>query len=37
MAGDGRTGNVVHAGIEIGGAALVFLLGLVLLAASLNA
>ncbi|MFN3547700.1 MAG: nickel/cobalt transporter [Mesorhizobium sp.] len=37
MAGDGRTGNVIHAGIEIGGAALVFLLGLVLLAASLQA
>lgn len=37
MAGDGRTGNVVHAGIEIGGAALVFLLGLVLLTASLQA
>lgn len=37
LAGDGRTGNVVHAGIEIGGAALVFLLGLVLLTASLNA
>ncbi len=37
LAGDGRTGNLVHAGIEIGGAALVFLLGLVLLTASLNA
>ncbi|RST85535.1 nickel/cobalt transporter [Aquibium carbonis] len=37
LAGDGRTGNVIHAGIEIGGAALVFLLGLVLLTASLNA
>lgn len=37
MAGDGRTGNVIHAGIEIGGAALVFLLGLVLLTASLQA
>ena len=37
MAGDGRTGNVVHASIEIGGAALVFLLGLVLLTASLQA
>ncbi len=37
LAGDGRTGNVIHAGIEIGGAALVFLLGLVLLTASLQA
>lgn len=37
IAGDGRTGNVIHAGIEIGGAALVFLLGLVLLTASLQA
>jgi ABC-type nickel/cobalt efflux system permease component RcnA len=37
MAGDGRAGNVIHAGIEIGGAALVFLLGLVLLTASLQA
>lgn len=37
MAGDGRTGNVIHAGIEIGGAALVLLLGLVLLTASLQA
>ncbi|MDN2580559.1 nickel/cobalt transporter [Aquibium sp. ELW1220] len=36
IAGDGRTGNVIHAGIEIGGAALVFLLGLVLLTASLQ-
>ena len=37
FAGDGRTGNVVHATIEIGGAALVLLLGLVLLSASLAA
>jgi ABC-type nickel/cobalt efflux system permease component RcnA len=36
-AGNGRTGNTVHAAIEIGGAALVFLLGLTLLAASVNA
>jgi ABC-type nickel/cobalt efflux system permease component RcnA len=35
FAGDGRTGNRVHAAIEIGGAALVFLLGLLLLSASL--
>ena len=34
-AGDGRTGNRVHAAIEIGGAAFVFLLGLLLLSASL--
>ena len=37
LAGDGRAGNRVHAAIEIGGAALVFLLGLVLLSASLSA
>jgi nickel/cobalt exporter len=37
IAGSGRTGNVVHTVIEIGGAALVLLLGLVLLAASLAA
>ncbi|MCX7304812.1 MAG: nickel/cobalt transporter [Hyphomicrobiales bacterium] len=34
-AGDGRLGNRVHATIEIGGAALVFILGLLLLSASL--
>ena len=34
-AGDGRTGNRVHAAIEISGAAFVFLLGLLLLSASL--
>ncbi len=37
MASDGHTGNRVHAAIEIGGALLVFLLGLALLGASLNA
>jgi ABC-type nickel/cobalt efflux system permease component RcnA len=37
FAGDGRVGNRVHATIEIAGAALVFLLGLALLGASLNA
>lgn len=37
IAGDGRTGNAIHATIEIGGAALVMLLGLTLLAASLSA
>ncbi|WP_436121786.1 nickel/cobalt transporter [Aminobacter sp. LjRoot7] len=37
IAGDGRAGNRVHNTIEIGGAALVMLLGLVLLAASLKA
>ena len=37
IAGDGRVGNIVHAAIEIGGAAMVFLLGLTLLAASLSA
>ncbi|MCO5065078.1 MAG: nickel/cobalt transporter [Rhizobiaceae bacterium] len=36
-AGDGRVGNTVHAAIEIGGAAFVMLLGLMLLVASLNA
>ena len=37
LAGDGRAGNRVHTVIEIAGAALVFLLGLTLLLASLNA
>lgn len=37
LAGDGRAGNRVHAAIEIGGAALVLLLGLTLLSASLTA
>jgi ABC-type nickel/cobalt efflux system permease component RcnA len=37
MAGDGRAGNRMHSAIEIAGAALVFLLGLALLGASLNA
>ena len=36
-AGDGRAGNRVHATIEIAGAALVFMLGLLLLTASLAA
>ncbi|MGO4832379.1 delayed-early response protein/equilibrative nucleoside transporter, partial [Rhizobiaceae sp. 2RAB30] len=36
-AGDGRAGNRIHAAIEIGGAALVMLLGLTLLTASLAA
>ncbi|RFC67452.1 MULTISPECIES: nickel/cobalt transporter [Mesorhizobium] len=36
-AGDGRVGNTVHAAIEIGGAAFVMLLGLLLLTASLSA
>jgi len=36
FAGDGRMGNRIHAAIEIGGAALVFLLGLLLLSASLS-
>ena len=35
MAGDGRMGNRVHATIEIAGAAMVFLLGVLMLAASL--
>ncbi|WP_353644798.1 nickel/cobalt transporter [Mesorhizobium sp. WSM2239] len=37
IAGDGRAGNRVHATIEIAGAAMVFLLGLALLGASLSA
>ena len=37
LAGGGRTGNAVHAAIEIGGALMVLLLGLVMLAASLSA
>ena len=37
IAGDGHAGNRIHAAIEIGGAALVFLLGVTLLAASLSA
>lgn len=37
LAGDGRLGNRVHSAIEIGGAALVFLFGLILLTASLGA
>jgi nickel/cobalt transporter (NicO) family protein len=37
FAGGGRMGNRVHATIEIGGAALVFFLGVTLLAASLGA
>ncbi|WP_157016360.1 nickel/cobalt transporter [Mesorhizobium xinjiangense] len=37
IAGDGRAGNRVHSTIEIAGAALVFVLGLTLLLASLNA
>lgn len=37
FAGDGRAGNAVHTTIEIGGAALVMVLGLMLLAASLSA
>ena len=36
IAGDGRAGNRVHATIEIAGAAMVFLLGLALLGASLH-
>lgn len=36
VAGDGRAGNRVHAIIEVGGAGLVFVLGLVLLTASLR-
>ncbi len=35
LAGDGRMGNRIHAAIEIGGAAFVFLLGITLLSASL--
>ena len=37
LAGSGRAGATISAAVEIGGAALVFLLGLVLLTASLNA
>ncbi|PZO81875.1 MAG: delayed-early response protein/equilibrative nucleoside transporter [Mesorhizobium amorphae] len=37
LAGGGRRGNALHAAIEIGGAALVFLFGLTLLSASLVA
>lgn len=37
FAGDGHAGNAVHTTIEIGGAALVMVLGLMLLAASLSA
>ena len=37
LAGNGRLGNRVHSAIEIGGAALVFLFGLILLTASLGA
>ena len=37
LAGDGRLGNRIHAAIEIGGAAFVFLIGLTLLTASLQA
>lgn len=37
IAGGGRAGNRVHNAVEIGGAALVMLLGLMLLGASLNA
>ena len=37
MAGDGRLGNTIHAAVEICGAAFVFLLGLLLLSASLSA
>ncbi len=36
-AGDGRAGNRIHAAIEIGGAAMVMILGLTLLTASLSA
>ena len=37
FAGDGRMGNRIHSTIEIGGAAFVFLFGLLLLSASLVA
>ena len=37
FAGDGRAGNRVHAAIEIAGAGFVFLIGLLLLSASLTA
>lgn len=36
IAGNGRRGNAVHAAFEIGGALLVFVLGAMMLAASLN-
>jgi nickel/cobalt transporter (NicO) family protein len=36
IGGDGRVGNRIHAGIEIFGAALVFLLGVTLLLAALS-
>lgn len=36
LAGDGRAGNRIHAAIEVGGAGLVFVLGIVLLTASLS-
>jgi ABC-type nickel/cobalt efflux system permease component RcnA len=36
LAGDGRAGSRIHAGIEIAGALMVFLFGLILLSASLN-
>ena len=35
LSGEGRLGNIVHAGIEIGGALLVFLLGLALFSAAM--
>ncbi len=37
LAGDGRAGNRIHAAIEIAGAGFVFVIGLLLLSASLNA
>lgn len=37
FAGDGRMGRTIHSAIEIGGAAFVFLFGLLLLSASLSA
>ncbi|MDR7034666.1 nickel/cobalt transporter [Mesorhizobium sp. BE184] len=37
MAGDGRLGNRIHSAVEIGGAAFVFLFGVLLLSASLSA
>ena len=37
FAGDGRMGNRIHSIVEIGGAAFVFLFGLLLLSASLTA
>ena len=36
LAGDGRAGNTVHQAIEIGGALFILLIGLTLLAASLQ-